>query len=102
MGNIQKRYWSFIMENKTEIWFVYIIRCSDNTLYTGITNSLEKRMVSHNQGKGAKYTRGRGPVQVVHLEEYPSRSEATKRESAIKKLTTIQKEKLIQGSEINE
>lgn len=102
MGNIPKRYWSFIMENKTETWYVYIIRCIDNTLYTGITNSLDKRMVSHNQGKGAKYTRGRGPVQLLYHEEYETRSEASKREFAIKKLPIHQKEKLIQGSEINE
>ncbi|MEG1745885.1 MAG: GIY-YIG nuclease family protein [Raoultibacter sp.] len=78
-------------------YFVYLLRCSDKTLYTGITDDIEHRVAAHNSGKGAKYTRGRGPVVVVHIEEYPDRSCALKREIAIKKLTRQEKQALIEG-----
>ncbi|MEG2262694.1 MAG: GIY-YIG nuclease family protein, partial [Raoultibacter sp.] len=78
-------------------YFVYLLRCSDKTLYTGITDDIEHRVAAHNSGKGAKYTRGRGPVVVVHIEEYPDRSCALKREIAIKKLTRQEKQALIDG-----
>lgn len=76
-------------------WKVYIIHCSDNSYYTGITNNIEKRYQDHCNGKGAKYFRGRKPVEVVFVEEGHSRSTASKREFAIKKLSHIQKEQLI-------
>ena len=75
--------------------YVYIAKCSDGTYYTGYTNDLEKRLLAHNAGKGAKYTRNRIPVEIVYFEEYEDKSEAMKREYAIKQLTREQKEKLI-------
>ena len=75
--------------------YAYIVKCSDGTYYTGYTNDLEKRLLAHNAGKGAKYTRNRLPVEMVYFEEYEDKSEAMKREYAIKQLTREQKEKLI-------
>ena len=75
--------------------YVYIAKCSDGTYYTGYTNDLEKRLLAHNAGKGAKYTKNRIPVEIVYFEEYEDKSEAMKREYAIKQLTREQKEKLI-------
>lgn len=77
-------------------WFVYILRCSDATFYTGATDDLQKRLQAHNQGKGAKYTRGRRPVEMVYFEECESYSAALKREYAIKQLTRQQKMQLIE------
>lgn len=67
-------------------WHTYIIKCNDDSLYTGITIDLEKRLAAHNAGKGAKYTASRRPVQLVYREEAANRSEASKRENTIKKL----------------
>lgn len=84
---------------KNSEWVVYILECSDNTLYTGITNNLEKRLEQHNNSnEGAKYTRARRPVKCVYSEIQDNRSEATKREFVIKKLTRTEKLKLIHGS----
>ncbi len=77
------------------MWYVYIVECSDNTYYTGITNDIEKRISKHNSGKGAKYTRNRGPVKLLWSIESENRSEASKLEYKIKKLKRIEKEKLI-------
>lgn len=76
-------------------WFVYILRCDDNTLYTGITNNLEQRLKQHNLGKASKYTRVRLPVEYVYQEPANDRSSASKREYAIKKLSKKQKQSLI-------
>lgn len=77
-------------------WVVYILECSDKTLYTGITNNLEKRIEQHNTGtEGAKYTRARRPVKCIYHEKQDNRSEATKREMAIKKLSRYKKLALI-------
>ena len=67
-------------------WTVYILQCADGTLYTGITNDLERRMAEHEAGQGAKYTKGRGPLQLVHQEICQSRGLASKRENEIKSL----------------
>ena len=76
-------------------WYVYIIKCSDATLYTGVTTDIERRFREHKEGKtGAKYTRGRFPLEVVYTETCASRSEAQKREAVIKKLTKKEKELL--------
>ena len=77
-------------------WYVYILRCADGTLYTGMTDDVEKRLAVHRAGKGAKYTRGRGPLELVHTEDLPDRSAALKREAAIKKLSRAEKLKLIE------
>jgi putative endonuclease len=76
-------------------WSVYIIECSDSTLYTGVTTELERRINEHNDGTGGKYTRHRRPVKLVYSEPASNRSAALKRELAIKRLTTDGKRKLI-------
>lgn len=77
-------------------WFVYVLECSDRTLYTGITTNIEKRLAQHNDGnEGAKYTRVRRPVKCVYSEPQKNRSAASKREYAIKKLTRAEKLNLI-------
>ncbi len=74
-----------------------MLSCADNSLYTGWTNDLTRRLANHQSGKGAKYTRSRLPVRLVYYEEYETESEARKRECAIKKLPRHKKEALIQG-----
>lgn len=80
------------MENT---WHLYILRCRDGSLYTGITTDVEKRLEAHRSGKGAKYTRGRGPLELVYREECGTHSVALKREIEIKRLTREQKQALI-------
>lgn len=81
---------------KTSDWFVYILECNDKTLYTGVTNNLENRVHQHNHGKAAaKYTRVRRPVKLVYSEAQENKSEAMKREHAIKQLTRTEKLNLI-------
>lgn len=75
--------------------YVYILRCRDDSLYTGYTVDLEKRLLTHNSGKASKYTRGRLPVELVYFEELPSKSEALKREYEIKQMERTKKLKLI-------
>lgn len=75
--------------------YTYIIKCVDGTFYTGWTNDLEKRIAAHNSGKGAKYTRGRCPVELVYYEEYSTSRAARVRECQIKKLGKNEKKKLI-------
>ncbi len=76
-------------------WKLYILRCGDGSLYTGITTDVEKRLEAHRAGKGAKYTRGRGPLEVVYREECGDHSAALKREWEIKALPREEKQKLI-------
>ena len=78
--------------------FVYIVECADGTYYTGWTNNVEKRLTAHNSGTGARYTHGRLPVKLVHVEELPDKSSAQRREAAIKRLNRRQKEALIKGT----
>ena len=75
--------------------YVYILRCADESLYTGWTNDLEKRVKTHSAGKGAKYTKTRLPVELVYYEEYEEKGETPSRERSIKKLKKSAKEKLI-------
>ncbi len=81
---------------KEKIWYVYILRCRDDTLYTGITDDISRRLAVHNSGKGAKYTRSRTPVALCYQEEAESYSAALRREYAIKQLTRREKLALIQ------
>ncbi|MDY2628799.1 MAG: GIY-YIG nuclease family protein, partial [Lachnospiraceae bacterium] len=74
--------------------YVYILSCADGTFYTGWTTHLEERVKTHNQGKGAKYTRSRLPVKLLYWEEYSDKGEALRREAAIKKMSRKQKEEL--------
>ena len=77
-------------------WYVYMLRCGDGTLYTGITDNVERRLAAHRAGKGAKYTRGRGPLELVYQERVPDKSAALRREAAIKRLRRREKERLIE------
>lgn len=77
------------------MYYVYLLRCSDGSLYCGYTVDLDKRVSQHNSGKGAKYTRARRPVELVYRECFATKSEAMKREAAIKKLSRQQKLDLI-------
>ena len=81
------------ISGESYINYTYIIKCADSTLYTGWTNDITHRLKMHNEGKGAKYTRGRGPVELVYLEEFETKQEAMSREAKIKRLT--RKEKLL-------
>jgi putative endonuclease len=78
-------------------WFFYIVRCRDNSLYSGITNDLEHRLKEHNKGAGAKYTASRRPVKLVYSEKHANNSEARKREIQIKNWSKTKKEQLIVG-----
>ncbi len=82
-------------------WLVYIIRCKDKSLYTGITSNLRRRLQSHSNGTGAKYTKGRGPFQLLYTEGFFSRSEASQREFVLKKLSLKQKLNLIYNTTEN-
>lgn len=76
-------------------WYLYILKCKDGTFYTGITTDVEKRLEMHRSGKGAKYTRGRGPLELVYSETCENHSQALKRECEVKKLPKEQKLQLI-------
>lgn len=77
---------------RSSAWFVYMVRCGDGSLYTGITNDLGRRCHQHNAGTASRYTRSRRPVTLVYQEAHASRSRALKREAALKALTRRQKE----------
>lgn len=76
-------------------WQLYILRCGDGTLYTGITDDMDRRLKAHRSGKGAKYTRGRGPLELVYQEDCTDKSAALRREIAVKRLTRQEKLALI-------
>ena len=82
--------------------YVYILECADGTYYTGYTNDLDKRLQAHQNGKGAKYTRGRGPVKLIYSEVYVTKEEAMSREYAIKQLKRQDKVRLIKGENNND
>ena len=77
--------------------YAYMLRCADNTIYSGYTNNLEKRVEVHNSGKGAKYTKNRRPVRLVYFEEFDTKSEAMRREYEFKHLKKHEKESMILG-----
>jgi putative endonuclease len=79
--------------------FVYVLRCADDSLYTGYTTDVERRVAEHDAGEGAAYTRGRTPVDLVHVECYESRSAAMSREHEIKRLAKAAKERLVETGE---
>mgnify|MGYP000036671904 CR=1 FL=1 len=84
------------MAENGDIWYVYMVRCSDNTLYTGMTNDLPRRIEAHNSGRdGARYTKSRRPVQLVYAEKAGSRSAAARLEAKIKQLPRARKQSLI-------
>ena len=82
-------------------WKVYIVKCSDKTFYTGITNNIKLRLETHNSGKGAKYTKNRLPVILVYLERVDDKSNALRREMEIKKLNRSQKINLINSTDLS-
>ncbi|MEJ2405562.1 MAG: GIY-YIG nuclease family protein [Candidatus Thiodiazotropha sp.] len=86
------------MSKQKRQWCLYIVRCADGSFYTGITNDLERRVLEHNSGVGAKYTRGRRPVMLAYSEIHDDRSEACKREYAVKRMSRQQKHRLIQAA----
>jgi predicted GIY-YIG superfamily endonuclease len=85
-------------EDPSGFWFVYVLRCADGSLYTGITNDVARRCKQHNDGRASRYTRGRRPVRLVYQEGHPSRGSALKREAAIKSLSRPEKERLIRAT----
>lgn len=87
---------------KDRQYFTYMLRCGDGSLYTGYTDDLMKRIATHAAGKGAKYTRSHLPVALAYYEAFPTKSEALKREAAIKKLTKAEKETLAAAFSIDE
>jgi predicted GIY-YIG superfamily endonuclease len=87
-----------IVDGSMARWFVYILRCRDGSLYTGISTDVDQRVATHNAGRGARYTRPRLPVSVVHLERKRSRSTALRREAAIKALSRAEKLNMLNGA----
>lgn len=86
-----------VAEAEAEVWTVYILRCGDDTFYTGITNAPERRLEQHSRGKASRYTRARLPVVFVYQEQLGSRSEALRREAAVKRLKRQEKSELIRA-----
>jgi putative endonuclease len=84
----------YFME-KSNNHFFYVLECMDGSYYGGYTTDIERRVIQHNKGKGAKYTRSRGPVHLLHCKEYPSQREAMQAEYQFKQLTRAQKEKYL-------
>jgi len=81
----------------SDMWYTYMVRCRDRSLYTGITKDIDRRLAEHNNAKnGARYTRTRRPVRLVFLERFSSRSAAAKREHQLKSLSKTEKQKLFQ------
>ncbi|KOX94945.1 GIY-YIG nuclease family protein [Haloarcula rubripromontorii] len=80
-------------------YHVYVLRCSDNTFYTGYTTDVERRVREHDAGDGAKYTRGRTPVELIHVESFDSQSDAMSREYEIKQYSRAEKERLVESSD---
>jgi putative endonuclease len=84
------------VQNKTNTWWVYLLRCNDNSLYAGVTTDIHRRVDEHNNSKlGAKYTRAKRPVNLVYLEKADNKSLACKREYQIRHLTKLKKERLV-------
>lgn len=79
------------------VWYVYLLRCGDGSLYTGVTNDLSRRLAAHQAGRGAKYTRSRLPVELVYQEMLPDQSAALRREAAIKRLPRTGKLALLEA-----
>ncbi len=81
-----------------EVWYLYILKCGDGSLYTGVTPDLQRRIKSHNDGSGGRYTRCRLPVSLIYSESYSTKSEALKRELQVKGWSRVKKEALITGN----
>jgi len=81
----------FRYNSRVATWYVYLLRCGDGTLYAGATTDVDARLAAHRTGKGARYTRGRGPLALVHCEEQPDRGAALRREHQLKRLPRAKK-----------
>ena len=90
-----KKLFKLLEVEVSNLYYIYILRCSDDTLYTGYTNSIDKRLFTHNSGKGAKYTRARLPVELIYSEEFSDKINALKREREIKSMTRTEKLRLL-------
>jgi len=101
LAGLQKKAAKGRRRGRAQPWFVYILRCADDTYYTGITNDLERRFEEHNTGRGARYTRSRTPVELRYAEACRDRSAALIREARIKRLDRRGKEKLISEHEVD-
>ncbi len=82
-------------KKKPSRWLLYILKCSDTTFYTGITNDLQRRIERHNDGSASRYTRSRRPVKLIYFERCRNKSSALKKECAVKSLSRVEKEKYI-------
>jgi putative endonuclease len=80
------------------MWFVYMMRCGDGTLYTGVTTDIARRTRQHNAGTASRYTRGRRPIELIYQEKHEGHGSALRREAALKSLTRREKERLIRDS----
>ncbi|MFG6497479.1 GIY-YIG nuclease family protein [Fictibacillus sp. UD] len=89
------------MVKKEDNHFLYILECGDGTYYTGYTNDLAKRLEKHKEGKGAKYTRGRGPLKLVFQKSFSTKQEAMRMEFAVKKLNRAEKERMIKEGSVS-
>ncbi|MDM5314426.1 GIY-YIG nuclease family protein [Fictibacillus sp. b24] len=89
------------MAKKEDNHFLYILECGDGTYYTGYTNDLAKRLEKHKEGKGAKYTRGRGPLKLVFQKSFSTKQEAMRMEFAVKKLNRAEKERMIKEGSVS-
>jgi len=97
----RKKMSEFVVgRNGDDPYVVYLLRCSDDTIYTGQTNDLERRIAEHNAGRGAKYTAGRRPVTLVHTETFATRAGAMRREASIKALSRPEKERLVEKTDV--
>lgn len=88
-------------KNPTETWFLYIVRCADGSLYTGIARDVQARIAAHDAGKGARYTRGRGPLTLCAVRRFRSKGAALSLEHAIKQLARSDKERLIEPGKLS-
>lgn len=92
------RYWPRSSSTSAvKTWYLYLLRCSDGTIYTGISNNVEKRLAAHRSGRGARYLRGRAPLALARKVRVGSRSDALKVERQVKRMSPARKEKLIAG-----
>lgn len=96
MGSAERRL-KQVRRTRRQGWFLYILKCRDNTLYTGITNDLSRRLTQHNNGTASRYTRSRLPVRLIYQEPCRGRSSALKKEYKLKQLSRADKEEYIRG-----
>lgn len=97
LSKMKEKEETYGVDKKAEPWFLYMLRCSDGSLYTGVTNNLERRLTMHNKGTASRYTRTRLPVEMLYHETCASRTQAMVRECAVKAFSRKQKDELIRA-----